>query len=168
MYFRYTLRPRLRNCPWKQRQRQKVLHVGWNNFKQQYRLRAGWLGVTPAEKDLGCWWTRSWTWVCQPALQWQMPTAQWAALARTQWTVWASWSPPLFCTCEEYVSGVLCWVLSFPVQEVVNELKQVHQRPTEMVRDQRIWCTRWGSRSWALFICKKRRLRGIRLIFSTT
>lgn len=101
----------------------KKRHVGWNNFKYQYRLQPGWLGITPAEKDLGCPWPKSWTWVCPPASQWQMPTAQQAASATTRLTVWASSSPPLFCTCEEYISGVLCSVLGFPVQESYQQAK---------------------------------------------
>lgn len=30
----------------------KVLHVGWSHFRQQFRLRSGWLGIAAAERDL--------------------------------------------------------------------------------------------------------------------
>ena len=39
----------------------RVLHLGQGNPTYLYKLREDLLESSPAEKDLGSWWTRNWT-----------------------------------------------------------------------------------------------------------
>ena len=56
----------------------KVPHMGRGNPKHKYRMGREWIESSPEEKDLGCWWMKSWTRPSSVRLQPRRPTVPWA------------------------------------------------------------------------------------------
>ena len=85
----------------------RVLHMGWGSLRYWYRQGDERNESSPAEKDLECWWMKSWIWASNVHSQPRRPTVSWAALkaawpeGRGRW-FW----PSLLCS-RETAPGVL-------------------------------------------------------------
>ncbi|GAB0178098.1 mitochondrial enolase superfamily member 1 [Grus japonensis] len=91
----------------------RVLHLGKNNPKQQYRLGVDLLGSSTAEKDLGV------LVIHEPAMCPCGQEGQWYPGVHSEecgQQVGGGYSPPLLCP-GEATTGILCPVLGSPVQE---------------------------------------------------
>ena len=73
----------------------KVLHLGRNNQRAQYRLRScGW-GAALLKGTWVSWWTTSWTWVSSALLLQQRQMRSWAASSEALLAEGEMWSSPL-------------------------------------------------------------------------
>ena len=109
--------------------------ISWNSAKgrnsalRQYRLgQTNWKAAV--QKNLGFWWTQSWTWESNESLQQRRPRAPWAASGRVS-PDWGRWSP--LSTSETYLE---CWVQCRAPQNKrgMNVLEKVQWRATKKIK----------------------------------
>lgn len=116
--YRYLLKLNKSTCT--------VLHLGWNNARQQYRLGASCLGSSSAERNLWSRWAVSWKWAsrCQTQTKHIPGYIFKSAVSRPRKVIFPLYSalPGLHLECHIQFWAPQC-------RKDTDVLQQVYQRP---------------------------------------
>ncbi|KAK4828762.1 hypothetical protein QYF61_000753 [Mycteria americana] len=134
----------------------KVLYLGRGNSWYQYRLGDEGIESSPAEKDLGCWWMKSWT--CALAAQKANRILGWIkrSVASRSREVILPLHTALVRPHLEYC--IQLWRAQY--RKDMDLLEQVQRRATKMIRGMEHISYEDRLRELWLFSLEKRRLQG--------